>query len=476
MSLIDERTSEAFLAKPLPSAQRCFFAILALLADMVVVILSAIFAGLVYHTTFYGEVGPVEKSVSFGVLIALIFVPLKTARGSYSINDYAVARHGAERDMWMWTASFLCILCVGFLTRMGDLFSRGAVVMLYGTGMVTVTMARLALSNFARALLSDGRVLSRRTFLIGHEAEVLAFHRRFRAHGLHLNLVGSAFLSSEDRDVEASLAYAVDKARALAPDDIIIALPWSNNSLIERCIEAFMTIPAAVHLAPERILDRFDDMSVVKLGPLSSLQITRPPHHLLECAAKRGFDIAAASLGLVLLAPLFAVTAVLIKLDSPGPVFFLQRRSGFNQKTFRIFKFRTMTTLDDGAVVRQATKDDKRITRVGRILRRYSIDELPQLLNVLWGDMSIVGPRPHAIAHNRAFEQRIALYARRHNVKPGITGWAQVNGLRGETDTDDKMRLRVEYDLHYIDNWSLLFDVQICLMTVFNPSIVLNAY
>jgi lipopolysaccharide/colanic/teichoic acid biosynthesis glycosyltransferase len=154
----------------------------------------------------------------------------------------------------------------------------------------------------------------------------------------------------------------------------------------------------------------------------------------------------------------------------------MQRRYGFNQKPFRIIKFRTMRTLDDGAVVPQAQRNDPRVTRIGRWLRRWNIDEVPQLFNVLKGDMSLVGPRPHALSHNREFEQRISLYARRHNVKPGITGWAQIHGFRGETDTDEKMKLRVEYDLFYIDNWSAALDLQILFRTVFSARSYRNAY
>jgi lipopolysaccharide/colanic/teichoic acid biosynthesis glycosyltransferase len=167
--------------------------------------------------------------------------------------------------------------------------------------------------------------------------------------------------------------------------------------------------------------------------------------------------------------------AALIRLDSPGPVLFRQRRYGFNQQAFRIFKFRTMTATDDGAVIVQARRDDPRVTRIGRILRRYNLDELPQLLNVLAGQMSLVGPRPHALAHDREFERKIALYARRHNVKPGITGWAQVHGLRGETDTDDKMAKRVAYDHWYIDNWSIWLDIAILLRTVLSRKAFMNA-
>jgi exopolysaccharide biosynthesis polyprenyl glycosylphosphotransferase len=194
-----------------------------------------------------------------------------------------------------------------------------------------------------------------------------------------------------------------------------------------------------------------------------------------EIAAKRAFDIVAASIATVLLLPLLLGIAALIALDSPGPILFRQRRHGFNQQTFRIFKFRSMTSADDGNVIRQATRNDPRVTRIGRILRRYNLDELPQLLNVIAGQMSLVGPRPHALAHDHEFERKIALYARRHNVKPGITGWAQVNGFRGETDTDEKMAARVACDLWYIDNWSFSLDLAILLRTVFSPKAFRNA-
>ena len=174
------------------------------------------------------------------------------------------------------------------------------------------------------------------------------------------------------------------------------------------------------------------------------------------------------------IAPLVLV-AILIRLESPGPAFFLQRRLGFNDRVFRIVKFRTMTTMEDG-VIRQATADDPRITRLGRFLRRWNIDELPQLFNVLAGSMSIVGPRPHALMHNDQYQQTIARYAHRHRVKPGITGWAQVNGWRGETDTIEKLQNRVAHDLYYIENWSLLFDLYIVLVTPFRLMSTENAY
>jgi putative colanic acid biosynthesis UDP-glucose lipid carrier transferase len=170
------------------------------------------------------------------------------------------------------------------------------------------------------------------------------------------------------------------------------------------------------------------------------------------------------------------IIAALVKLTTRGPVFFVQRRYGLNGHEIPVIKFRTMTVAEDGATVQQATKNDRRVTRLGAFLRRTSLDELPQFLNVLAGHMSIVGPRPHAVAHNEHYRSRVQRYMLRHKVKPGITGWAQVNGWRGETETLDKMEKRVEHDLYYIHNWDLLLDLRIIFLTVFGRKVRSNAY
>jgi putative colanic acid biosynthesis UDP-glucose lipid carrier transferase len=180
---------------------------------------------------------------------------------------------------------------------------------------------------------------------------------------------------------------------------------------------------------------------------------------------KRAIDIALAVIALLLLGPLMLATAVAVKLSSPGPVFFRQRRYGLNGEEINVYKFRSMSVCEDGAVVTQATAGDRRITRLGRFLRRSSLDELPQIVNVLAGKMSFVGPRPHAIAHNEQYRKLISGYMIRHKVRPGITGWAQVNGLRGETDTVEKMRARIAYDIDYMNNWSLWLDLRILART-----------
>jgi exopolysaccharide biosynthesis polyprenyl glycosylphosphotransferase len=184
-------------------------------------------------------------------------------------------------------------------------------------------------------------------------------------------------------------------------------------------------------------------------------------------AAKRALDVIGAVTAIACLWPLLSIVAIAIALGRPGPILFRQRRSGLNGRTFLIYKFRTMTVLEDGPDVKQACRNDRRVTRIGKILRRASLDELPQLINVLKGDMSLVGPRPHALAHDNKYKAHIRHYGDRYNVKPGLTGWAQINGLRGETESIHKMAKRVEYDIWYVKNWSLSLDVQILWRTGF---------
>jgi exopolysaccharide biosynthesis polyprenyl glycosylphosphotransferase len=223
-------------------------------------------------------------------------------------------------------------------------------------------------------------------------------------------------------------------------------------------------------------MDLLATSRIAEFGNVITFQVSSTPLSPFDLYIKRAFDVVVAIAGLILFSPLFLCAALAIKLDSPGPVFFRQTRHGYNKQVIRVLKFRTMTTLENGSDYKQVSRNDDRVTAVGRIFRRSNIDELPQLFNVLMGEMSIVGPRPHATAHNDMFEGRILPFARRHNVRPGITGWAQVNGARGETDTVEKMELRINYDLYYIDNWSFFFDVKIIVMTLFSKKSYSNAY
>jgi putative colanic acid biosynthesis UDP-glucose lipid carrier transferase len=209
---------------------------------------------------------------------------------------------------------------------------------------------------------------------------------------------------------------------------------------------------------------------------LPTVDLNRPISHGVRGILKHLLDKVFASLVLIMLSPLFLLVAFGIKYSSPGPVFFKQARLGLNGKQFMVYKFRSMKMHQEHGKVAQATQGDVRITPFGQFLRRTSIDELPQFINVLIGDMSVVGPRPHAMQHNIMYEEMLDMYMARHRVKPGITGWAQIHGLRGETDTLDKMEKRVQFDLHYIQNWSLLMDFRILAWTTFNGWTGKNAY
>ena len=260
-------------------------------------------------------------------------------------------------------------------------------------------------------------------------------------------------------------------------DDVVLLLPWSAAHAVNACADRLMTMPVSVQLGPETIFDRFSEIHLSRLGPAIMLNLIRPPLTRIEVLSKRVSRFRAAlSAFWSRCRRVLLLAGLLIKLDSPGPVLFRQWRHGFNQKPFKIIKLRTMHVTEDGGRVLQATRDDPRVTRVGYYLRRWNIDELPQLLNVMVGDMSLVGPRPHALTHDWEYERKISFYAKRHNIKPGITGWAQVNGCRGETDTEDKMRARVEHDLYYIDNWSIPFDLYILALTALSPKSFNNAY
>ncbi len=410
-----------------------------------------------------------------GATVAMLFVVPGAVRHDYAITRYLTHKGHTKRSLSLWGVAVTGALVLAFLTKTTHDFSRGAALWLAVGGYAGLLAVRAGLVQVMTSRASAGRVASRTIFLVGDEDMIRAFSDRHAPHLLGLRIVGAAVLRPGDEDRADDLALAAASARVLRPDDVYILVPWGDRARLEACIDTFMGVPAAIHLQPERFFEQFDDLHVVRNGTVASVHLVRRPLSSSEVLAKRAVDVVLASAALVALAPLFAAVALAIRIEGRGPVFFLQRRYGFNQEPFRIYKFRSMRTQEDGRAVRQATAGDSRITRVGRFMRRTNIDELPQLINVIRGDMSLVGPRPHAMAHDQAFERDVALYARRHNVRPGITGWAQVNGWRGETDTPEKVLGRVEHDLFYIDNWSLLLDLSIMVRTVLSRKAYRNA-
>jgi Undecaprenyl-phosphate glucose phosphotransferase len=269
-------------------------------------------------------------------------------------------------------------------------------------------------------------------------------------------------------------------ARENAVDLLIIALPSTAEERILHLLRKLWQLPVDVRIAAHASKLKLSKRAYSYIGDVPFLAVFDRPLSDWNAAVKAMFDRVVAAIALVVFAPLLAVVALAIRLESKGPIFFRQQRFGFNNNLINVYKFRSMYhEMTDHHARKQVTKDDPRVTKVGRFIRRTSIDELPQLINVLRGELSLVGPRPHAtqtMAANQLYQDVVSGYFARHRMKPGITGWAQINGWRGETDTVEKIERRVEHDLHYIENWSLAFDLYILAMTPLSLFNLKSAY
>ena len=441
----------------------------------------------VYHQYAFGFLPYANFYLAATLCLAAIFVVPSGFNRDYAVSRLPQKREQLRSVILHWNTAYLLFAFTLIIGHATDFYSRGALIAQYFAGALTAFALRLALGRLVTLGLQKGFLGGKRVLIVGDAASVIYATQRLRPRACGIDIIGTVTLPTSDRtaqrrsgemppDILEAKAAVEDITRRAEPDEIIMSLPWSDGGRIRHFVDELSVVPAAVHLAPDASASWAHRLTPARVGPLPTLRLSRAPLTLRDRVLKRCFDLGVGSALLLAASPIFLIIGLLIKLDSRGPVFFRQRRHGFNQGEFRIFKFRTMTTLDDGAVIRQAERDDIRITRLGRFLRRTNLDEIPQLFNVIAGDMSLVGPRPHALAHNNEFEEKIRLYARRHNVKPGITGWSQVNGYRGETDTLEKMQKRVDCDVFYIDNWSILFDMMILYLTIFSLKSYQNAY
>lgn len=449
---------------------------------------SAIFAAAVfYHQSILGQSIYTDFYLYAACFLAVLFcIPCGLNR-DHSVTNIVNWRRQVQSIFLHWNSAYLIFSFVLFISHATEFYSRGALLIQYFSGFVAAVSLRLIAGSLVEIGLRRQILGGRRAMLIGDNAGVGFIKPRLGKRSPGIDLVGLVTFSprscARHDAAPGTPSYVVkaraaieDLARRTSVDEIILAVPYADAPYVQRLIDELAIVPATVHLAPDVNAPWTYQLPAAHVGTLPTLRLLRGPMALRDRIVKRCFDLAVGAVLLMIALPLFLALAIAIKLDSKGPVFFRQRRHGFNQDEFRIFKFRTMTTLDDGPNITQATRDDRRVTRIGRYLRRTNLDELPQLFNVLLGHMSLVGPRPHAVAHNGEFEEKIRLYAKRHNVKPGITGWSQVNGLRGETDTLEKMQHRVQHDIYYIDNWSLWFDIYIMISTIFSSRSYRNAY
>lgn len=380
--------------------------------------------------------------------------------------------------------AFSLILVCGYFSGTLHAYSRIWLVSSAIGSFALLTMNRVAIARVAQGARQAGSLAESIVVVGANEcAEMLikamrgATQSNVRIRGIFDDRVQRDMPESLRPHMLGSTNTMLSYIRRNRVDRVVVALPWVATARIEALLKKLRTVPVRIDLVPNNVVWRFPAINMERLGTVPILTIANQRVDEQMGTIKRLEDLVISTLVLVLISPLLLLIAAAIKLDSKGPVIFKQRRHGFNNQVFEVYKFRSMTVDDShSGDTTQATRNDRRITAVGRFLRRSSLDELPQLFNVLIGDMSIVGPRPHAVQHNIEFGGIISEYYARHNVKPGITGWAQVNGLRGETDTIDKMNRRVEFDLHYIEHWSLLLDLKIVLMTSCVVWFQANAY
>jgi Undecaprenyl-phosphate glucose phosphotransferase len=355
----------------------------------------------------------------------------------------------------------------------GEEFSRGAAFTFFAFTIIGLLSWRKLLARLLLHALSTGAFADRNVILIGERTKLARSNAvwKMRQCGYKpLQIIEVGEQQTTAIGLPTPLRHLIDSVVETAQrqnvEAIFLLVGWQHTFTIDWILQMLSVLPVPVHLLPDENVGKYLGGRTIELGTTWGAEIQRAPLTRLERALKRFIDLIGASAALLALSPLMLMTALFIKLDSVGPAFFLQKRNGFNGRSFRIVKFRTMHVLEDGEFVWQARRDDPRVTRIGRFLRRCNIDELPQLFNVLSGEMSLVGPRPHATAHNNEYAKVVGNYAFRHHVKPGITGWAQVNGYRGETATIDLMAKRVDLDLWYINQWSIWLDVRILLKTL----------
>ena len=451
-------------------------------ADAFIILLSSVAGGIGYQLSVGNPMPNILPHCAVGLLASFIHILRMSGSGYYDFPDSAKPRVEISEILVCWFTTGLLLAFFAFLLKIGVAYSRGAFVVFYFLAPIGLLGVRKLTKIALAAAVSRGAIGRRDTVLIGEFNEMatlepqdlLAFFGAAEVNRFTLSREDDPLVrSSTDIRIINSVANFVRRHNCR---EILLALPWNDAGRIEFVRDQIKTLPVAARLLPDMRVRSLTNFTSSARQRVLAIEIQRAPLSGAQRFVKRIMDIFVAALALIFFLPVMALTAIAIKLDSPGPVIFRQNRKGFNGRQFVIFKFRTMTVQENGPTVAQATRDDPRVTAIGRLLRSASIDELPQLLNVLKGDMSMIGPRPHALAHDSYFENILSDYAFRHHVKPGITGWAQCNGARGATPSIEHISERVKLDLWYINNWSLWLDIQILIKTFFEVLRKRNAY
>jgi Undecaprenyl-phosphate glucose phosphotransferase len=437
----------------------------ALAIDLALILGSATFAETIYHSIPDEFAGEYAHTIAAAIFVAILFVAAMRAQKLYSPPRLMVWDDQARSVLGAWCGAFLILASGVFSWGVSHDLSRGDVLLFWATGVVALLVHRAAWKFALPRALESGALRGRTIITLTCDERVPPhFTDNLTRHGYHA--VAHFHIPDGGAGADDIIERVISLCRTSDIEEVMLFVDPERMANVRWLARRLRVLPLPVKLVPFGTLAQLFQRARSDIGDTVAIELQRAALSPTEQAVKRGVDIILSLLALIVLSPILLAAAIAIRLDTRGPALFRQTRHGFNGRPFRIYKFRTMTVMENGDIVQQAQKSDKRVTGVGRWLRRYSLDELPQLLNVFLGDMSLVGPRPHASAHERHFTSVIEKYAFRHHVKSGITGWAQVHGARGETDTLDKMQRRVELDIWYINNWGIWLDFSVMIRTI----------
>jgi exopolysaccharide biosynthesis polyprenyl glycosylphosphotransferase len=445
---------------------------LALAIDALVIVAMSVLTGTAFLSASRGQLGDIRVFAATGVMVSAVFCALVALQSSRDPLASATRLGRARMAAVAWIATFLFLVVLAFGMKISAQFSRGAIFSLFTAGIVLAVTSRVMTPRLLAHVMKGATYRGQEALIVAPVADAqaeavageLAQLGCGRIH--HIAFDDRCSATAWPLERKRLLQSVFDTARTAAPGQIYLLGGKLPLETVSGLMAGLRILPRAVFLVPDEQISALLEYSVQGLGGVLALEMQKTPLTRTERVIKRAVDIAIAGLATIFLAPLLAAIAIAILSDSKGTILFRQNRHGYRGRPFNIYKFRTMTVMEDGDDIAQAKKDDQRITRVGRWLRKTSLDELPQLWNVLMGEMSIVGPRPHAAAHDALYTKLIENYEVRQHVKPGITGWAQVHGLRGETPNIDLMYRRIEMDIWYACNCTVALDVQILFKTV----------
>ncbi len=459
----DRQARQHPISAPMSVARRCL-----VVGEFTAVILAAILAKWIYLDWMLASYPDAWPYVAASAGLAVAVCVTHKQMGLYDDESLIGPALNLGKLLGGLAIAFLVLLGLLYAVKLSEAVSRGWIATWFiAVAVVLVPLRAYVIHLIGRGLASG--MLKRRIAVVGSaqfagdlagritETEGLSY--QIDVYGLHPAAAADPRVAGALGDLETALLNE-------QYDQVFVAIPAAESENIQKVVRTLGCYATELMLITDLTAPLITTTGARQIGGVRADIVHLLPGSEHSWFLKRMLDVILASIALVLLLPVLLLVAVAVRLDSPGPALFRQRRSGQNGSTFRIYKFRTMVQADEGDNVVQAIRNDRRVTRLGRILRATSIDELPQLINVLLGHMSLVGPRPHAVSHDLQFEQQFDLFSRRRRVKPGITGWAQINGYRGETRTSADVQRRMEYDLYYINNWSIWLDIEIMARTL----------